>query len=108
VAIRLIVFFSVGFDQRTAFQHYRSFRCASRTCRIGSSTWYKRTIIFGSFHWKRTHTLYCDLPHLLQNFACAGIVAPHIMQLFVVFLGSSMSTGLNVGSCCCGWGDGSV
>jgi hypothetical protein len=56
----------------------------------------------------RTHTLYCDLPHLLQNFACAGIVAPHIMQLFVVFLGSSMSTGLNVGSCCCGWGEGSV
>jgi hypothetical protein len=57
---------------------------------------------------------YCDLPHLLQNLACTGIVALHATQFFVVVVvvvvelargfGSSISTGLNVGSC----GEGSV
>src|ERR671922_890069 len=53
---------------------------------------------------------YCDLPHLLQNLACVGIEAPQIMQFFVEDplpargLGSSMSTGLRVGSVCCGEG----
>jgi hypothetical protein len=49
---------------------------------------------------------YCDLPHLLQNLACAGIDALHATQFFVVVVvelargfGSSISTGLNVGSC---------
>jgi hypothetical protein len=27
---------------------------------------------------------YCDLPHLLQNLACAGIDALHATQFFVV------------------------
>src|SRR5918911_5686020 len=54
---------------------------------------------------------YCDLPHLLQNLACKGIDALHAIQFFVVAVGmfacrfgSSISTGLNVGS----WGEGSV
>src|SRR5215207_3002475 len=53
---------------------------------------------------------YCDLPHLLQNLACAGIDALQAIQFFVVVVelargfGSSISTGLNVGSC----GEGSV
>jgi hypothetical protein len=54
---------------------------------------------------------YCDLPHLLQNLACTGIVALHATQFFVVVVvelargfGISISTGLNVGSC----GKGSV
>src|SRR5919106_5832965 len=55
---------------------------------------------------------YCDVPHLLQNLACAGIDALQAMQFFVVVVvvelargfGSSISTGLNVGSC----GEGSV
>lgn len=53
---------------------------------------------------------YCDLPHLLQNFAFAGIDALQAIQFFVVVVelargfGSSISTGLNVGSC----GEGSV
>jgi len=49
---------------------------------------------------------YWDLPHLLQNLACAGIDALHATQFFVVIVvelargfGSSISTGLNVGSC---------
>jgi hypothetical protein len=54
---------------------------------------------------------------LLQNLACTGIDALHAIQFFVVVvvvvvvvvelargLGSSISTGLNVGSC----GEGSV
>src|ERR671914_1023822 len=55
---------------------------------------------------------YCDLPHLLQNLACDGIDALQAIQFFVVVVvvelargfGSSISTGLNVGSC----GEGSV
>src|ERR671922_31625 len=55
---------------------------------------------------------YCDLPHLLQNLACTGIDALQTIQFFVVIVveelvcgfGSSISTGLNVGSC----GEGSV
>ncbi len=52
---------------------------------------------------------YCDLPHLLQNFAFAGIDALQAIQFFVVVelargFGISISTGLNVGSC----GEGSV
>ena len=53
---------------------------------------------------------YCDLPHLLQNLACTGIDALQTIQFFVVVIelecgfGSSISTGLSVGSC----GEGSV
>src|ERR671919_1724265 len=53
---------------------------------------------------------YCDLPHLLQNLACVGIDELQATQFFVVLVelargfGSSISTGLNVGSC----GEGSV
>src|SRR5262245_59466658 len=46
-------------------------------------------------------SVYWDFPHLLQNFACAGIEEPQTIQFLVALrgLGSSMSTGLNVGSC---------
>src|SRR5918994_3771450 len=60
---------------------------------------------------------YCELPHLLQNFACLGIIDSHTMHFLVVnvvlstliLLGRSItiSTGLNVGSSCsvdCGEG----
>src|SRR5919202_5839475 len=53
---------------------------------------------------------YCDLPHLLQNLAWMGIDALQTIQFFVVAtalvcgFGSSISTGLNVGSC----GEGNV
>src|SRR5687767_4336269 len=56
---------------------------------------------------------YCNLPHLLQNLACTGIDALQTIQFFVAAVvveelvcgfGSSISTGLNVGSC----GEGSV
>src|SRR5689334_7502875 len=60
---------------------------------------------------------YCDLPHLVQNFAFFAITAPHIMQSLPTSIASLllMEAGLvsefsdSIGFCCCsGWGLGSV
>src|ERR671935_600596 len=53
---------------------------------------------------------YCDLPHLLQNLACLGIAAPHMIQCLLVRVFSLLFTlddlvsrfgRLNAGCCCC-------
>jgi hypothetical protein len=41
--------------------HWKQKECSRRTLRDGQVEHYKRTIIFGSFHWKRAHALLAKL-----------------------------------------------